>query len=67
MSKLITVSENLLEDILPHLKGTPLEKKIKDLINNTSKIPDTKYFLRFSEGKRQDSERSEWFLFSLKR
>ncbi len=37
MSKLITVSENLLEDILPHLKGTPLEKKIDDLIENTGK------------------------------
>ncbi len=37
MSKLITVSENLLEDILPHLKGTPLEKKITDLIENTGK------------------------------
>ncbi len=30
MPKLITVSENLLKDILPHVKGTPLEKKIKD-------------------------------------
>lgn len=37
MAKLITVSENLLEDILPHLKGTPLEKKITDLIENTGK------------------------------
>ncbi len=26
MGKLITVSENLLQDILPHLKNTPLEK-----------------------------------------
>ncbi|MDD5147175.1 MAG: thermonuclease family protein [Candidatus Daviesbacteria bacterium] len=37
MAKLITVSENLLEDILPHLKNTPYEKKIKDLIENTGK------------------------------
>lgn len=37
MPKLITVSENLLKDILHHFKGTPLEKKIKDLINNTGK------------------------------
>lgn len=37
MGKLITVSENLLEDILPHLKGTPLEKKVTDLIENTGK------------------------------
>ena len=37
MSKLITVSENLLEDILPHVKNTPLEKKINDLIENTGK------------------------------
>ncbi len=33
MSKLITVSENLLQDILPHVKNTPLEKKINDLEN----------------------------------
>lgn len=37
MGKLITVSENLLEDILPHLKGTPLEKKVTDLIENIGK------------------------------
>lgn len=37
MSKLITVSENLLQDILPHVKDTPLEKKINDLIENTNK------------------------------
>ncbi len=37
MSKLITVSENLLQDILPHVKNTPLEKKINDLIENTGK------------------------------
>lgn len=37
MSKLITVSENLLKDILPHVKGSPLEKKINDLIENTNK------------------------------
>ena len=37
MAKLITVSENLLEDILPYLKGTPLEKKVTDLIENTGK------------------------------
>lgn len=37
MSKLITVSENLLQDILPHVKNTPLEKKIKELLENTGK------------------------------
>lgn len=37
MGKLITVSENLLENILPHLKNTPYEKKIKDLLENTGK------------------------------
>ena len=37
MAKLITISENLLEEILPHLKGTPLEKKVTDLIENTGK------------------------------
>ncbi len=37
MAKLITVSENLLKEILPHLKNTPLEKKINDLIENTGK------------------------------
>jgi len=37
MSKLITVSENLLKDILPYVKNTPLEKKIKGLLENTSK------------------------------
>lgn len=37
MPKLITVSENLLKDILPHLKNTPLEKKINDLIENSGK------------------------------
>ncbi len=33
MPKLITIPESLLEDILPHLKNTPLEKKINDLIS----------------------------------
>lgn len=37
MPKLIIVSENLLKDILPHIKGTSLEKKIKNLIENTGK------------------------------
>lgn len=37
MAKLITVSENLLKDILPQLKDTPLKKKINDLIENTGK------------------------------
>lgn len=37
MSKLITISENLLQDILPYVKNTPLEKKINDLIENTGK------------------------------
>ena len=37
MPKLITVSESLLADILPHVRNTPLEKKINDLIENTGK------------------------------
>ena len=37
VAKLITVSENLLENVLPYLKGTLLEKKITDLIENTGK------------------------------
>lgn len=37
MAKLITVSENLLKDILPHLKNTPYERKIRDLLENTGK------------------------------
>lgn len=37
MSKLITISESLLKDILPYLKNTPLEKKINDLLENTNK------------------------------
>ncbi len=37
MSKLITIPQSLLEDILSHVKNTPLEKKIKDLIENTGK------------------------------
>lgn len=37
MAKLITVSENLLKDILPHLKNTPYEEKIKNLIENSGK------------------------------
>lgn len=37
MSKLITISENLLKSVLPHIKNTPLEKKIRDLIENSDK------------------------------
>ncbi len=37
MPKLITVSENLLEDILPYLKGTKYDDKIKALLLNTGK------------------------------
>lgn len=37
MGKLITISQNLLEDILPHLKNTPYEKKVKNLLENTGK------------------------------
>lgn len=37
MSKLITISESLLKDILPHLKNTPLKKEITDLLENTNK------------------------------
>lgn len=54
MGKLITVSENLLEDILPHLKGTPLEKKINDLIENTGKYQtqNISYFPREAKVER---------------
>ena len=36
-SKLITVPENLLTDILPLVKGTKFENKIKELLENTGK------------------------------
>lgn len=51
MFKLITISENLLQDILPHVKNTPLEQKINDLIENTGKYQtqNISYFPR--EGK----------------
>jgi len=38
LNKLITVPENLLTDILPLLKGTKFEKKIKNLLQNTHKF-----------------------------
>lgn len=46
MAKLITVSENLLEDILPFLKGTKYDEKIKDLLENTNRFQtqDITYF-----------------------
>ena len=46
MARLITVSENLLEDILPFVKGKPIEKKIKGLLENTNKYltQDITYF-----------------------
>lgn len=37
MSKLITVSENLFKDVLPHVKNTSLESKVKNLMENTGK------------------------------
>jgi len=36
-SRLITIPTYILKDILPFLKGTPLEKKINDLLENTGK------------------------------
>lgn len=36
-SKLITVPTYILKDVLPFLKNTRLEKKIKDLLENTGK------------------------------
>lgn len=36
-NKLITISTKILTDILPLLKGTTHEKKIKDLLDNTGK------------------------------
>lgn len=46
MVKLITVSENLLEDILPYLKGTKYGNKIQALLDNTNKYlsQDITYF-----------------------
>ena len=54
MSKLITVSENLLKDILPHIRNTPLEKKINDLIENTGKYQtqNISYFPREAKVER---------------
>ena len=37
INKLITISTKILTDILPLLKNTPHEKKIKDLLDNTGK------------------------------
>ncbi len=36
-SKLITIPESLLREILPRLKGTKFENKIKELLENTGK------------------------------
>lgn len=46
MAKLITVSANLLEDILPYLKGTKYDNKIQALLDNTNKYltQDITYF-----------------------
>lgn len=46
MAKLITVSQNLLEDLLPYLKGTKYDDKIQALLDNTNKYltQDITYF-----------------------
>ena len=36
-NKLVTVPEDLLEDILPLVKNTKVEKKIKEILENTGK------------------------------
>ena len=36
-NKLITIPTKILTDILPFLKNTPHEQKIKDLLENTGK------------------------------
>ncbi len=46
MPRLITVSQNLLEDLLPYLKGTKYDDKIQALLENTNKYltQDITYF-----------------------
>lgn len=53
-SKLITIPQDLLEDILPRVKNTPLEKRIKDLLENTIKYQtqNISYFPKKGKVKR---------------
>ncbi len=53
-SKLITVPEELLNDILPLTKGTKFEKKIKVILNNTGKYQtqNISYFPKKGKVKR---------------
>lgn len=46
MSKLITIPEKLLIDLLPFLTNTPFEQKIKDILKNTKNLQtqDINYF-----------------------
>lgn len=46
MTKLITIPEKLLTDILPFLTNTPFEQKIKDILQSSKKLQtqDISYF-----------------------
>jgi len=50
-SKLITVPTYILKDVLPFLRNTPLEKKIKDLLENTGKYQTQNISYFPKEGK----------------
>ena len=52
-SKLITVPEELLTDILPLVKNTPFEKKIKELLENSDRYQtqNISYFPKKAKGK----------------
>jgi|SRR3990167_7815658 len=53
-SKLITVPEELLTDILPLVKNTPFEKKIKELLENSDRYQtqNISYFPKKAKVKR---------------
>lgn len=53
-SKLITIPEDLLTDILPLLTGTKFEKEIKELLENTNKYQsqNISYFPKKAKVKR---------------
>src|SRR3989344_4651437 len=53
-SKLITVPEELLKDILPFVKGSKFEKEIKEILENTGKYQtqNISYFPKKGKVKR---------------
>ncbi|OGY08008.1 MAG: hypothetical protein A2782_01990 [Candidatus Blackburnbacteria bacterium RIFCSPHIGHO2_01_FULL_43_15b] len=53
-SKLITVPEELLKDVLPFVKGSKFEKEIKDILENTGKYQtqNISYFPKKGKVKR---------------